>query len=271
LTEELASRRALLVVDNVPEKLVAGLGSLLPVVGGQGRTLLTSRCRTLHQHLPAPARSLDLDCWTRDSAIGYMRELGSRCKNADETELGGLAEFVGFLPLGVRLIGLLLERRVSKSPSGLLEDVRRQPLASLDSAAMGIDRGVAQTFMTAFEAVDERERRVFLTLSACARATSDTIVAEVCGLSLDDAQLALEQLRECSLAEFVERSESPWGMHDVVRLFAQAQPSCGEIMGAHQHWATKHCTRWNRPEQYADFARGADDVAEVVRRLIREN
>jgi hypothetical protein len=106
---------------------------------------------------------------------------------------------------------MLLERRVTKSPSELLDDARRQPLASLDSVAMGIDRGVAQTFLTAFEALDKRERRVSLTLSACARATRDAIVADVSGLLLDETQFALEQLRDWSLAEFAERSEVPWG------------------------------------------------------------
>ncbi len=271
VADVLSLRRVLLVVDNVPEKLEDSVEQLLPLVGGQCRTLITSRCRTLHQRLSAPTSSLELGCWSRDAAIAYMRRLGGRCESCSEAELGDLAEFVGLLPLGVRLIALLLGRRITKSPSELLDEVRRKPLQSLDSVVTGIDRGVAQTFLTAFEALTETEKRVLWTLSACARATSDTIVAEVSKLPLAEAQLALEHLNDWSLADYTDRSDSPWGLHDVVRLFAREQVGFEDVRTAHQDWAIEHCKRFGTPSTHLEFARGADEVATVVLQQIQAN
>jgi tetratricopeptide (TPR) repeat protein len=217
------------------------------------------------------AVALDLGCWSPEASVQYVKNLGPRCKNAQEAELAELAEFVGRLPLGVRLIGMLFERRVTRSLSELLDDVRREPLKSLDQVAQGLDRGVAQTFLVAFESLDERERRVLLALSASAKATRDAIVAEVSGLVLPEAQHALEQLRDWSLAEFTDISAAPWGLHDVMRLFAQAQSGYPELVDAHVGWVKKHCQRYDKPEEHAFFALGADEVAVAVRRFVAES
>jgi tetratricopeptide (TPR) repeat protein len=171
----------------------------------------------------------------------------------------------------VRLLGMLYELRVTRSPAELLDELRQEPLKVLDQVAQGLERGLAQTFTVAFGTLEPNEHRMLLALAAAASATRDCILAEVSGLQLRAAKDALERLRNWSLAEFSFSSSAPWGLHDVVRLFAQSQPDYPTLVNAHQDWVKAHCQKYKKPEEHAEFALGADEVATAVRRFIAEN
>lgn len=267
LRDTLSAMRALLVVDNVPKDPAPDTLMLLPILGGQSRTLFISQSAAPLQRLPIPVTSLVLNRWTSGDCISYLRALGPRCNSAPEADLVRLAERVDHLPLGVHLLGVGYELGASSRRDQLLNRLSTPPPGEAGTA----NTALAQAFLDVFDALGESPQRILLTLGACAKATHQTVIAEVSGIRDQDAMNSLEQLRHWSLVEFTEYRDGRFGLLDSIRLLVQQHPRYQQFEAAHLRWATEHARRFGAAEHFAEFARGADEVSAAIDRLLREN
>jgi tetratricopeptide (TPR) repeat protein len=260
LGRELHTKPILLVVDNFdPEH---GDPEHVPSPHGQCRTLVTSRARDVHLRLNA--RRLELGLWTLEVCHEYLRELCPHLARVPDAEVDALAEFVGRLPLGIRLLVSLLTRRQSLRVPEILKLLREQALDALDKYEN--DRGIAATFRVSYDDLPDSNRRVLQALSVCAKQTRAEIVAAVAGL--DDAGELLDDLHARGLAEFTPEAEAPWGLHDVVRMFVLAQPGREEFEVAHTAWMRAHLQEHSEATAWESFATGIDEARRAFERLL---
>jgi len=229
LARILHHRRALVVLDDVDPADVDPRRLLIP--GGRSRALLTSRIATLADQLGTRVTSIALGCWDPTTARAYLRSAAIHVAVVDD-DLDALADHVGRLPLALQLLAWWL-RRPGITADVLWARLRRDSLGTLDRFAKEVGRGVAETFVASFESLPPLERAVLLALAACARGTRAETVATVAGVNAEDAAGALGELWERSLAEYTAGAERPWGVHDLVRLFLQAQDGAEASEAAH--------------------------------------
>lgn len=267
LAVTLHDRSVLLVVDNVDPEQVNPLE--IPVPGGRCRTLMTSRSIALHEDLGKPAQALPLGKWSDATCREYLRRMTKRDDLHEDAKLDELAHFVGNLPLAIRLMAKLLTRGVP--PERLLAQIKEQPLGTLDAVARGADRGVAQTFLTAFQALSEKERSVLVALSACARATRAEVVAKVADVSEAIAERALVELWEQrSLVEFDAKAARPWGLHDVERLFLREQEGAREAATRHFAFVEAHLTAYGAPMDWEIAEQEMPEIVHAIERAIHD-
>lgn len=266
LKDRLASKRVLLVVDNFePEKSPP---EYVPIPGGESRTIVTSRKRTLDLQLDG-AVPLELGIWTPEVCRGYLRDHCRRdCRwltIASERELDELAEFVGRLPLGLRLLVCVLRNRPELRPAELLPLLRAQPLGTLDG--FDRDRGIEATFRLAYGDLDDAQRRTLQALAACARQTRAEIVAAVAE-EADFARVgkSLGYLRTHGFAELPEHGV--WGMHDVVRMFVLAQPGAEEYEQRQLDWVQRHLWEHAGETAWQEFAEGVEEAKHAFERWL---
>ncbi len=262
LARVLNRKRVLVVIDNVSDKFDV---AALPIVGGKSRTVLTSRLLALHESLGQPAQQLVLGQWAEETCRAYLREVVPALASAPDKDLDALATYVGRLPLAVRLLARLL-LRPGMTPARLLARLKQEPLGTLDKVATGADRSVAATFAASYEDLEDTHRRVLVALAACARLTTENVVARVVGLADDVAGDVLADLAECSLIDPVEASR--WTMHDVVRLFVRAQPGIRQADEAHLAFAKEHVAAHQDPRDWQAMEAAMAEVLAAVDRLL---
>jgi hypothetical protein len=264
MARALHDRQVLLVLDSVDPGRVDP--NSLPIAGGRSRTVLTSRTLTLHEMLGRVARPLRLGQWSKPACREYLREVVPGLRNATDTDLDALADFVGALPLAVRLLARLL-LRPGASPLALLGRLRVKPIEMLEKVATGADRGIAATFQESFDHLDERRRRVLIALASCARATRADVVANVAGVPEANAEDLLSDLAEQSFVEHTP-GERPWGLHDVVRLFARCQDGVAAADAAHLRFVQAHLEEHRDPTDWQAMESELPEVLAGVDRLL---
>ncbi|MEP7122687.1 MAG: tetratricopeptide repeat protein [Byssovorax sp.] len=265
LAVKLHNRPVLLVIDNVNPVLVDARD--IPVPGGRSRTLITTRSISLHEDLGKQAETIPLGKWSDATCREYLRSVTKRDDLREDARLDELAYFVGNLPLAIRLMAKLLTQ--GGPPERLLARIKEQPLGTLDSVARGADRGVAQTFVTAFQGLPENEQRVLLALSVCARNTRAEVVAHVAGVSEATAEQTLSELAEHrSLVERDPFAAHPWGLHDVVRLFLREQGGARRAMREHDEYLAAHLATHQEERDWESVERIIPEVLESFARTI---
>jgi tetratricopeptide (TPR) repeat protein len=170
--------------------------------------------------------------------------------------------------LAIRLIARALLKTPSRSAKQHLALLKAQPLHTLDKFADGPDRGVAATFLQAYGSLSQEEQGVLRALAACAQGTRTEIVAAVAGSDAGIVEDALNVLAGVSLAEFREGASGPWGMHDVVRIFARAQPESRDAEAAHVVWAKEHLRRYRDPLAHVEMENGIPEAVAAFERLL---
>ncbi|WP_052559334.1 tetratricopeptide repeat protein, partial [Enhygromyxa salina] len=249
----------LLVVDNYdPDH---GYLGHVPVPGGQCRSLVTSRSRTVNVRLDAAA--LVLGAWTIEACREYLRERCPRLGAVADSEVDALAEFVGRLPLGVRLLVSMLSQRRSLDAAAALKLLEAQSLRVLDKYET--DRGIAATFQVSYDALTNDGRRVLQALAVCAKQTRPAVVEAVAGVG--DVGELLDDLHARGLAEFSAEADAPWGLSDVVRMFVVEQPGHEEFEAAHTGWARAHLKEHSEATAYQEFGAGVDEARRAFERL----
>ncbi len=261
LRRTLAPRRFLLVVDGFdPDGDLAHI----PVLGGSCRTLVTSRKTTLDHGLP-DARALEVELWSADDCREFLRRAGPRVARLPDAELDALAVFVGYLPLGVRLVASFLVNRPSLSATAALAALRRQPLGALEPYR-GRYPGLVATFQAAWDTLDAAQQRVLAALAACASQTRGVVIAAVA--AVEDPSATLDDLAVRSLVQHADATDSSWGLHDVVRMFVAAQPSAQAFAQAHVAWVEAHLAAHHDPLQHVEFAAGVAEATRAFARLL---
>lgn len=261
LRRELSGLRFVIVVDSFDPD---GDVTQIPVAGGMCRTVVTTRALTLSHGLP-DAQALELGLWRADECLAFLRGDAPRLARVPEAELLALAEFVGRLPLGVRLVASFLVNRPGLSATAALAELQRQPLGALDKYR-GRYVGLVATFQAAWDALDDDGRRVLQAMAVCARETRADVVAAVA--SVADASAMLDMLTTRSLVQFSDMSESPWSLHDVVRMFVAAQPGGQAFAEAHVAWVERHLAAYRDPLQHREFAMGVGEAVQAFTRLL---
>jgi tetratricopeptide (TPR) repeat protein len=266
LATVLHDKRVLVVIDNVDPARVELMQ--LPVVGGKSRTVITSRAVAIHESLGKPALSLAIACWTDGICRAYLREMVPALGKAADADLDALADFVGRLPLAVRLVAKLL-LRPGATPVRLLDRLKDEPLGTLETVATGADRGIAATFQAAYQELDETRRKVLLALAACARVTGENVIAQVAGMAADKVADVLPDLAERSLIECADAEARRWTLHDVVRLFVRRRDGIDRADEAHLMFAGTHVESHQDPSDWQAMEADMHEVLAAVDRLVQ--
>lgn len=220
----LREKAVLVVVDDA-----AGEAQVRPLLPGEGgsRLLVTSRrplaglegVQRLHL-APLPAA---------DARDLLRRILAERADPRDQTDLDGLAELLGGLPLALRIAGNRLASRPQWSVGDLLArlgDGERR----LDQLAAG-DLRVAAAFATSYEQLSDDTRALFRRAALIPGADFGAALAAVAGgVPVPLAEDALDDLVDLGLAE--PAANGRYRLHDLVRLYAGRRLEDEESTGA---------------------------------------
>lgn len=265
LGQRLHTQRLLLVVDNFEPTI--GDPEHVPRPGGQCRTVVTSRSRPLAGRLGAAP--LELGVWDVDACREYLRERCPRLRSEADAEVDRLAEFVGRLPLGVRLLVSVLDNRRSLAAVEVLDLLEQQPLGMLDKYEA--DRGVAATFQASYEVLTDVGRRILQALAVCAKQTRAEVVAAMA--RVDDASEILDDLHVRGLAEFAveEGAAAPWGLHDVVRMFLLSQRGSEDFELQHLDWVRRHLREYADATARPAFAHWVNEARQAYNRLLNRD
>lgn len=272
----LEKKRCLLIIDGFSSEHVDM--SILPIPSGYTKTLITTTERDLHQKVGVPAEILQLGMWSLGSSRTYLKKFSVHCREEADDDLDRLSQFVGCLPLGVRLLAGLMDLYPDATARTLLEMLTLQgtwALDELDLAAKGsVERGIEKTFAVVWKSLLDPEKLTLTALAVCAKNTSTSVVKAVSGLGDRDLRRALAKLRSISMVDYESEEICPWATHDVVRLFTLFQfekEDTGHkatLEKRHLIWAATHIYTPRDPKDHRGFLEGLHDCILSAQRVL---
>ncbi|MBW4472627.1 MAG: tetratricopeptide repeat protein [Stenomitos rutilans HA7619-LM2] len=183
---------ALLIFDDVQQ--YDAIAHFLPPQESRFKVLLTTR-----SHFGSPVQSLPLDVLSDAKALALLRSLVND-KRVEQAlvQAKQLCEWLGYLPLGVELVGRYLARKPDLSLAVLwqrLQDKRLDALAFKQAEpGMTASLGVAAAFELSWQALDESAQQVAAMLSLFALVEIPWTLVEQCLPTLDAEEL--EEIRD---------------------------------------------------------------------------
>jgi len=207
----------LLVLDDVEayEQIAAYLPPTLPKL--KFKVLITTRV----QFLAGSIQRLPLDVLDESAALDLLRSLIGERIDGEIEVAKQLCRELGYLPLGLELVGRYLQRKEDLSIEemggrlGLQEDALQER-----SAEMTAQRGVEAAFELSWQELDEPAQKLACVLSIFALAPIPWNLVERC-LPDEEAE-NLEDVRDDFLVKFslVERiGEKTYQLHQLIRQF----------------------------------------------------
>ncbi|MBP5976395.1 tetratricopeptide repeat protein, partial [Brasilonema sp. CT11] len=189
------------------------------------RVLLTTRLRNLDGDI----QELPLDVLLPDKALQLLTDLvGERqvSRNVETQNFASsLCEWLGYLPLGLQLVGRYLREDPDLSLAEMLQRLQAQQLD--DEAINPTTRGVKAAFELSWRELDSMTQRVGELLSLFAQDVIPWKLVESAGELLSwvkaDVNKARNQLYKRHLIERVEEKESCYKIHPLIRQFLQAK------------------------------------------------
>ena len=214
----------LLILDDVHQ--YAEIQDFLPPQEQRFKVLITTR-----QHwLAASFEQLRLPVLSESAALALLESLIGTSRLQAELEVGkGLCEWLGYLPLGLELVGRFLKRRTNWTLARMQEQLidKGLQLSALQnpSADMTAQRGVETAFEVSWEELNQpaRDLGCFLSLFALAPIPW-RLVVERCLSAQNEEELEdirEEQLLNLHLLQAVEGEV--YQFHPLVRQFFQAK------------------------------------------------
>ena len=214
----------LLVLDDVHQ--YAEIQDYLPPQEQRFKVLITTR-----QHwLAASFEQLRLPVLSESAALALLESLIGASRLQAELEVGkGLCAWLGYLPLGLELVGRFLKRRsnwtLARMQQQLIDKGLQLSALQNPSADMTAQRGVEAAFEVSWEELNQpaRDLGCFLSLFALAPIPW-RLVVERC-LSAEDEE-ELEDIREEELLNLhlLQAVEGEvYQFHPLVRQFFQAK------------------------------------------------
>ncbi len=222
------SEKALVVFDDVTEyKLVK---PFLPPLLCQFRVLITTRSL-----LGKSVRQRELNVLSSDATLELLQSLVDDDRIVRERDAAiALCEWLGFLPLGVELVGRYLARKSEISLTEMQQRLRSKRLAqpalkkSKQDDDMTAQLGVAAAFELSWQELNENARELGCLLSLFALAPLSWEWVKRCCPDLDDEEL--EESRDDALIalhllQVSERNTEHcnFKLHQLVREFFQAK------------------------------------------------
>jgi tetratricopeptide (TPR) repeat protein len=219
----------LLILDDVHQ--YAEIQDYLPPQEQRFKVLITTR-----QHwLAASFEQLRLPVLSESAALALLESLIGASRLQAELEVGkGLCAWLGYLPLGLELVGRFLKRRTNWTLARMQQQLidKGLQLSALQnpSADMTAQRGVEAAFELSWEALNQpaRDLGCFLSLFALAPIPW-RLVIERCLSAEDEEELEdirEEQLLNLHLLQAVEGEV--YQFHPLVRQFFQKQLAVSE-------------------------------------------
>jgi TIR domain/NB-ARC domain len=222
---------ALLIFDDVQQ--YDDIAPFLPPQDSRFKVLLTTRSR-----FGSPVQDIQLDVLSEAKAIELLQTLVDR----DRPDLGGfqnpdgldtakrLCEWLGYLPLGVELVGRYLARKPDLSLAVLwqrLQDKRLDAIAFKQAEpGMTASLGVAAAFELSWQALDESAQQVAAVLSLFALVEIPWTLVEQCLPTMDAEEL--EEIRDEQLlgTHLLKRvDQGLYQLHQLLREFFAAKRS----------------------------------------------
>ena len=215
------SGEALLIFDDVAD-YEAIKPYLPPVTEARFKVLLTTRLQ-----LGKSVNQLELDVLDEAAALALLQSLmgGDRIQaELDEAKL--LCEQLGYLPLGLELVGRYVDRKPDLSLAEMQQRLQAKQLAAQalrqPDADMTAQLGVAAAFELSWETLSETARMLGYLLSLFAAAPIPWFLIEQC---LTDQDLEdLEEVRDSQLLNLslLQRIEfKTYYLHPLIRIFFQ--------------------------------------------------
>ncbi|MEL6856151.1 MAG: tetratricopeptide repeat protein, partial [Cyanobacteria bacterium J06607_13] len=210
--------RVLVVYDDVPE--YDRVKGALPPEAGRFQVLMTTR----KQRLARRVQSFRIEVLGEEDALTLLRQIvGAERTEAERAAAKAICKWVGYLPLGLELLGCYLEENPEVTYQRLqqrLEDNRVKTRALQDTYdGMTAERGVIDAFELSWEGLSEAARRVGCWLSLFALAQIPWTVAEsaTAESGKEDLEYARNELVARSLLQRVE--PGVFQLHQLVREY----------------------------------------------------
>ena len=216
---------ALLIFDDVQQ--YDDIAPFLPPQDSRFKVLLTTR-----SHFGSPVQEIQLEVLSEAKALELLRATVNQGKDTRDPrllqEVGDLerqlCEWLGYLPLGVELVGRYLARKPDLSLAVLwqrLQDKRLDAIAFKQAEpGMTASLGVAAAFELSWQALDESAQQVAAVLSLFALVEIPWTLVEQCLPTLDAE--ALEEIRDEQLlgTHLLKRvDQGLYQLHQLLREF----------------------------------------------------
>ncbi|WP_442947006.1 tetratricopeptide repeat protein [Nostoc sp. UHCC 0870] len=214
----------LLVVDDVTD--YQQIKPYLQGASSRFKVLMTTR-----QKLGAAIKQLSLDVLQPDAALELLRSLLAETPGRIERELDvakQLCEWLGYLPLGLELVGRYLAKKQDLSllkMMGRLKQKRlEQPATVNPEADMTAQRGIKAAFELSWQELAEDDRLLGCVLSLFATAPIPWNLVEQCLPEKDEDEL--EEIRDDKLLNLhllQRKGEGIYQIHPLLREFFQSK------------------------------------------------
>ncbi|WP_414545958.1 tetratricopeptide repeat protein [Nostoc sp. CCY0012] len=211
----------LLVVDDVTDYQQVRL--YLQGVSSRFKVLMTTR-----QKLGASIKQLSLDVLQPDAALELLRSLLTETPERIEREdvVKQLCEWLGYLPLGLELVGRYLARTPDLSLSAMMQRLEKkrleQPALVKPEADMTAQLGVQAAFELSWQELAEDDKQLGCLLSLFAAAPIHWNLVEKCLPEKDEDEL--EEIRDDKLINMhllQRKGEDIYQLHPLLREFFQ--------------------------------------------------
>ncbi|MEH2028315.1 MAG: NB-ARC domain-containing protein [Nostoc sp.] len=212
----------LLVLDDVGE--YQQVKSYLPPPSSRFKVLITTR-----QHLGASIKELSLDILQPEAALELLKSFFKETPQRIEQELAvanQLCEWLGYLPLGLELVGRYLARKQDLSVTEMLRRLENkrleQPALVKPEADMTAQQGVLAAFELSWQELKDDDKQLGCLLSLFAAAPIPWKLVEQC-LAEGDAE-DLEEIRDDCLLNLhllQRKGEGIYQLHPLLREFFQ--------------------------------------------------
>ncbi|MBC1237143.1 FxSxx-COOH system tetratricopeptide repeat protein [Nostoc sp. 2RC] len=212
----------LLVLDDVGE--YQQVKPYLPSSSSRFKVLITTR-----QYLGASIKQLFLDVLQPEAALELLKSFFKETPQRIEQELvvaNQLCEWLGYLPLGLELVGRYLKRKVDVSLTEMLRRLEKKRLEqrALDKPEgdMTAQRGVLAAFELSWQELNDDDKQLGCLLSLFASAPIAWDLVEQCLAEEDEEEL--EEIRDDKLLNLhllQRKGEGVYQLHPLLREFFQ--------------------------------------------------
>jgi len=224
----------LVILDDVTNYKAITL--YLPPVDSRFKVLITTRLR-----LGKVIQKLELDVLDEASALSLLEFLVGADRIQRETEVAqALCAWLGYLPLGIELVGRYLDRKLELSLATIQKRLQSKRLEERSLLKpdddMTAHAGVAAAFDLSWEILSEEAKRLGCLLSVFALAPISWILVEHCYADFDLEEL--EVLRDDYLLNLHLLQRRPMGvyqLHQLIREFFQQKCSVLDETNALRH------------------------------------
>ncbi len=222
---------ALLIFDDVQD--YEDIRSMLPPQDSRFKVLMTTR-----SHFGLPVQELQLDALSEAKALELLRVLVQDDRVDQQLERSQqLCEWLGYLPLGVELVGRYLAKKRDSSIELLWQRLQEKRLEARafkqTEPGMTASLGVAAAFELSWQALEESTQQVAAVLSLFALVEIPWAIVEQCLPEMDAEDL--EEIRDQVLlgSNLLKRvDQGMYQLHQLLReFFASKREQRADVEG----------------------------------------